>query len=548
MGGGQSVNANLTPAQQGEVARKISEEYEKLKAASVADGEVQVAMQKLYLELLSSSADANEVKTTRITTVVSGAIPTGALNRRGTGVVKNANGPLATRKTGIAADSIMDGGDDEEEEEEAEETEKAPAVVVKSTPPPAVAASPAKATAVAASPAKATAGPPGKAGKAAGGGKAPTRRRSFEPAASAGTSVSATLIVSQSDATLPTASLAAASAPAAEQSELPKDKDHWDSVSQLPYCNVCQMAFKSEGLLDRHIKYSDLHERTVKKKEAEALKASEPQTAFTPDDNTATLALQQLEGRDFKHLYYGSKFFWRTQDNVDFTFFHHLLLDTIEVVSFSVYKNMELPRMYLSLYSINSKLEAAGLLAKPDSDLRFKAAKDRHKNELDVDESNRNAITTFVLSRLQLETKPTGEQLVIFQPTGSDDVTSTPCLAEKPSLLIPRPVVHRRNSSTDEMNRKLEDLRADQALLSAATNRAEKIGSFVVSFAASFKNSSRRLAAMSATRRRWAVAIQRVLQINGVKRTHKFLEDLEIRKQPTSESSRRVRSNTNPDA
>ena len=546
MGGGQSVNVNLTPAQQGEVARKISEEYEKLKAACVADAEVQVAMQKLYLELLSSSAAANEVKTSRVTSVVSGAIPTGALNRRGTGVVKNVSGPLATRKTGIAADAIVDEGDGEEEEEEEEAAPaaagEAPAVKVKSTPPPA---------AVASSPAKATAATPGKAGKAAGGGKAATRRRSFEPAPSAGSAVAATLMASQSDATMPTLSLAAAAASApAEQSEPPKDKDHWDSVSQLPYCNVCQMAFKSEGLLDRHIKYSDLHERTVKKKEAEALKAAEPQTPFTPDETTATLALQQLEGRDFKHLYYGSKFFWRTQDNVDFTFFHHLLLDTIEVVSFSVYKNTELPRMYLSLYIINSKLDAAGLLAKPDTDLRFKAAKDRHKNEVEVDENNRNAVTTFVLSRLQLETKPTGEQLVIFQPAGADDITSTPCLVEKPSLLIPRPVVHRRNSSTDEMNRKLEDLKADQLLLSAATSRAEKIGSFVVSFAASFKNSSRRLAAMSVTRRRWAVAIQRVLQINGVKRTHKLLEDLETRKQPAPGSSpnRRVRSSTNPDA
>jgi hypothetical protein len=33
-------------------------------------------------------------------------------------------------------------------------------------------------------------------------------------------------------------------------------KDSWESVRQLPYCEVCQMAFKTLSALDRHVKYS----------------------------------------------------------------------------------------------------------------------------------------------------------------------------------------------------------------------------------------------------------------------------------------------------
>lgn len=33
-------------------------------------------------------------------------------------------------------------------------------------------------------------------------------------------------------------------------------KDSWESVRQLPYCQVCQMAFKTLSALDRHTKYS----------------------------------------------------------------------------------------------------------------------------------------------------------------------------------------------------------------------------------------------------------------------------------------------------
>ena len=476
------MHVDLSSAERAEISSRISSEYAKLKAAGATDEKMSQELQGLYQKLTLKTPPGDGEAVT----------------------------PVPTKSV------------------------------------PATPVTPAKAAPVANGRAAAAGG---KAAGKGGAGKTPTRRRSFEPAA--GISASTTLVGSQSVSLLPVAvadgggDSTTAETTQAPVSEVPNDKDHWDSVSQLPYCSVCQMAFKSQNLLDRHIKYSDLHERTVKKHEAEALKAASAPAADPESAEIAALNLlqeKQVEGKDFKHLYYGSKFYWRSQDNIDFTFFHHLLLDTIEVVSFSVYKNKELNRVYLNVYIINMKLDQAGLLAKADPFL--KTPKERQANQGEVDEKNRTSITTFVLSRLQLDNKANGEQTIVYQAAGADDTKTTPLLTEKPALLVPRPVVHRRNTSTEEVTRKLQDLQADQAALAAATNRAEKIGSYVVNFASNFKLSSQKLSRMSKPRRRWAMAIQRVLQINGVERTKSFLEEVELAKKSGRPIVRRGRSNT----
>jgi len=307
------------------------------------------------------------------------------------------------------------------------------------------------------------------------------------------------------------------------------------------------MAFKSASLLERHVKYSDLHERTAKKQQAAAAEAAAgPAPTEDPESEMQLKQEKQVEGKDYKHLYYGSKFFWRTSDNIDFTFFHHLLVDTIEVVGFSVYKNKELSRLYLNMYMVKVKLEEGGQL-EPFSDKHLKSAKEKQEALQKYEEQARIAVTSFVLARLQLDTKPTGEQFVFYQPAGGDDAKTTPLLAERPLLLVPRPVVHRRNTSTEEVNRKLEDLRLDQIALSQATSRAEKVGQYVVSFATTFKKSSKRLAGLNPVRRRWVMAINRVLQINGVERTINFLkeqEEAKLNEPKAGKAGRRVRSNT----
>ena len=46
-----------------------------------------------------------------------------------------------------------------------------------------------------------------------------------------------------------------------------KPSDSWESVTDQPFCSVCQMAFKTQGFLDRHSKYSNLHKMNVQARE-----------------------------------------------------------------------------------------------------------------------------------------------------------------------------------------------------------------------------------------------------------------------------------------
>ena len=54
-------------------------------------------------------------------------------------------------------------------------------------------------------------------------------------------------------------------------SDPPPITDCWDSVTQQPFCTICQMAFKSIAFLERHNKYSDLHKSNVLKEENKKL-------------------------------------------------------------------------------------------------------------------------------------------------------------------------------------------------------------------------------------------------------------------------------------
>ena len=62
--------------------------------------------------------------------------------------------------------------------------------------------------------------------------------------------------------------------------------------------------------------------------------------------------------------------------------------------------------------------------------------------------------------------------------------------------------------------------------MNKATEKAEKVVNVINAFAKDLKSNRKALAAMSLPRRRWVMAIRRVLQINGVAKTTRVLEAL----------------------
>jgi len=443
----------------------------------------------------------------------------------------------------------------------------------------------------------------GGGGVAKGGGKAgtngigktvsdqSTRRRSFEPkkqqqqtmdqksmlsSVSKAHFTSLPLLGTEAFATAAATVSATATTAAAETTT----SDHWASVSQLPYCNVCKSAFKSEGLLERHIKYSEMHAKNrdrVQLKEDGALVEEAPK--------------KLVEGKDYQLYYYGSKFFWRSQDNIDISMFYHVLADVIEVVPFDVYKNRELERLYFSCFKLAElfKDELQIKLAERKRQMQSSTihtssfdnstsatfssvgvssstTAQKRKQDLDTfaEEEQRKLSTTYILARLTLHDMPAKAQtlvqicgethvnkpdhILVFVPTASDDVitkneSASPLLAAPPSLLVPISVTHRRNTSNEEVKMKMNSMQEGMALLRSATSHAEKISGLITKFAASLRNKSTKLASFSSARRRWVMAIARVLQIIGVEKTTRLLNKREEKakeaKRKAIENSRR---------
>jgi len=315
-------------------------------------------------------------------------------------------------------------------------------------------------------------------------------------------------------------------------------RDNWDSVSQMPYCHDCQMAFKSEGLLDRHIKYSSLHASTVKKKAAE-----QPQSVGTSPE---LLVRKAIEGEDYTVMYAGSKFFWRSQDNIEMSFFHHSrLTNTVELISFDPSKNQVMPRIYLDMKKLRLLIQPDLELAKQASELGAKTSK---FTQAKVNEEGliRRVMTTAVLARLHLldpvsltvsiavnsdeAVARRSGRCVSYMPATGDIEDHNPLLPGVPSGLVPVQVTHRRNTTTEEITAKMADLEISKRELQMATQRAEKVVTHVQQFAKNMKAEFLAMSKMSKPRKRWVLAINRVLQINGVAKTMIVLEKLEAAK------------------
>jgi hypothetical protein len=329
--------------------------------------------------------------------------------------------------------------------------------------------------------------------------------------------------------------------------------DCWDSVTQQPFCDVCQMAFKSAAFLDRHVKYSDLHVKNVERKErggkaAEDLSAKLLKAASIDEERLASeaaelaklLAEPQTEGKHYKLMYSGSKFFWRTQKNIDVDIYHHILPHVLEVISFDPVKHKEATRLYLNFGIIQDLL--AQVVSTDFTEKLKELTQDRFftlTDEAALRESILvQRVSTYILQRLQLDSSGTHGEL-LYAPLSGDAEQKPPLLAEPPSNLVPVSLTRRRRTSTEEIEATINSINLDREHIGAHINRAadltkspgkqltkvaaaERVSNAVYT-AVQYMTSKKWYNDVSAPKRRFIRAARRVIRMNLVAKTKAVL-------------------------
>mmetsp|Transcript_8365 Transcript_8365/g.13874 ORF Transcript_8365/g.13874 Transcript_8365/m.13874 type:complete len:473 (+) Transcript_8365:72-1490(+) len=349
--------------------------------------------------------------------------------------------------------------------------------------------------------------------------KAPTRRRSFDQKGSVkGTTKKAAVSVAAKveNETIetkeaPTAADAPADKAPDSSAEPEPQADSWDSVTQQPFCELCQMAFKSMAFLERHVKYSDLHIKNVKKKEAAETASSEAavssfvigEDGIFPTSESGKLMSKQVEGKHYKLLYHGSKLFWRTQDTLDLNIYHHLMPATVEVIGYDASKGKELNRLYLNYIQLDSLVK----LATGES-------------------SYVTSLTRYIIQRLQLSSGTANKRLEYLKLASDMADDSSPLLDRPPIVLIPITVTRRRRTNAEEIEKTMTHLENDRAELAASTAHAHKVSNAVYSGANAIAK-KKWWADFNPVRKRWIWAIRRVIRQRLVAETHAVLKALE---------------------
>ncbi len=314
--------------------------------------------------------------------------------------------------------------------------------------------------------------------------------------------------------------------------------DSWDSVDQQPYCKLCAMAFKTISFLERHVKYSDMHAKALKKQtEAEASSHS------GENNDTNKLQEKQQEGVHYRMLYSGSKLFWRTQETIDIDMYYHIIPDTVEIIFFDESKGRELPRLYLNHTvlmnvvnaivdrEVTEKIELIKKDQQHDKFSKIDIKNDKMIMELPdmkefIDDTRRKTFTTYILSRLQLNNSE-----ITHVSNAGDDSNLQIVLPIQPNGLIPVPVHRRRRTNSDEINKALTNLEGDRLALKAATGKAERIADFIHQSISLFANSKNIYKGLSVPRKRWVFAIRKTILLASLKKTKVRLEEIRIAKE-----------------
>jgi len=307
--------------------------------------------------------------------------------------------------------------------------------------------------------------------------------------------------------------------------------DHWDSVTEQPFCDICKMAFKSMSFLERHVKYSDLHKTTLAKFNAsEGLKKPETATKIVAAPSAVVNVKGQVEGQHYKLLYNGSKLFWRTQENVDFHIYYHILSHCVEVIAYDTTKGKEFNRLYFNYDAVIALLPESYFI-EAQSKLKREPisptnASNTNAKEDQDDDTKRVALTTYLVSRLQ---KIPGDQNISFVRLASDQDGVSPQIPNPPSVLMPVSVTRRRRTNDQEINTAMSDLAISRLELTAATEKAEKIAGLIFE-SANIIISQKWWASFNPVRRKWIWAIRRVIRQKLVAETKVVLAALNEKK------------------
>jgi hypothetical protein len=235
--------------------------------------------------------------------------------------------------------------------------------------------------------------------------------------------------------------------------------DSWESVTEQPYCPVCDLVFKSSSLLKKHVDFSSVHASNIKKIE-------------DLEKNEFTL---QEEGVDYKLMYSGSKFYWRSKLNVEIELYLHLRPLCFEVVPFEPNVHKEMKRLYIDSTIISSFFESE--VAAAVEGIRKRILEDRFKNSVDVatmkalhEQEWRRVVISYLIGALRVETVEECHELILSADKQDMKGALEAVFVKKPSSVVP---VHisRRRITHEEESYKASQLSLYQVAITAISDK-----------------------------------------------------------------------------
>lgn len=351
-----------------------------------------------------------------------------------------------------------------------------------------------------------------------------TRRRSFDP-----NHAKKKPMVSQSEAQLKVMEETASIPQAvsidvfdAEPDEV-VEGDHWESITHQPFCTLCNMAFKSSVFLERHVKYSDIHSKNVKRANGELV-----------DEVKVEPAEQQIDGVHYKLIYSGEKLFWKINSSVHVDIYIHIHPNILEIVPYDYELQNELKRIYVSYDTIVRILEESGRIEEGTDEIAENMRKDKfatiNKDQIRKELKHKMTIT-YCMQRLQPEM--TNETLNMkFVRLHDDENRESPIVENLPKTLVPVQIMRRKFSKATDMHTEIKNLSAATAAVSEDSDRAlrylmqgEKASKIagIVQGAALFISERKWWHKLNLPRRRFIFAAKRVIRQRNVEKTKEVL-------------------------